>query len=463
MCNRINLSCLIKKSKEVYVSLKKFFYLAFYCIIFVFCLCGCGENKSFNSDTATLPENVGNDAGEASLDITSIDLSKYNFDNINLAIGSSYKLEELSAEEIICTSEKEEIATISENCEIVAKSEGRTNINISAGNQEKQFEVCVTNPQINITEANKIVGNTVLLMIYGTTSEVKWKSDNEAIATVEDGLVYAMPTGCGMSTDIHAYVDGKDLVCEINVEPIPQLDTTYKIFSEGERCSINEGEHLCNLTAYSNTNKVIHYTKEQIKDLSLIDEKELDFEEVLNLNKVDYSDGRTFPVYETHLGSNSYADDYTHIEIYLVGTSQKPNILTKDSGKYNIEVSYEAKEGYGIISVWLKHREIPFSSQNAGIVYLEVDGLEYCFNVYVRGRGINSINSIPHNYLVEEYTENDIVEVANSGDYSKIIQGSYTFMPGDLGSELGEKFVGALQDKAVSVCVDLLFAALFHI
>ncbi|MCH5260408.1 MAG: hypothetical protein J1F18_11675 [Lachnospiraceae bacterium] len=395
-------------------------------------------------------------------DTDSVDLSAYEFQDINLALGCSYDLNNLCAEDSLhCESENSNIAYISDNGELVAQSEGKTNIIVTNNEQSRSFQVCVTNPQISMTEINKIVGNTASLAVYGTTGDIVWQSDNDAIATVDDGgIVYAMPTGCGMSTSIHAYVDGTDLTCTINVEPVPQLDTTYKIYSEGHIRS-TLGSYNCNLTAYSNANKVIRFAQTQTDGSAFYEDFAAEIEEVINLNKVDYSDGYTFPIYETYVNDSlDRSGDFAHIEIYLVGTSQDANVLTKSTQAYEMEASYKAENGYGVISVWVN--ELGYTNQkNAGLVYVEVDGIEYCFNIQVRGYGLTSADNLPKSDTLEEYTENDVVEISYSGDYAELLQFSYTFLPNNVANEFGEKFVDTLQDKAVSACVDLLLSAIF--
>lgn len=468
---------------------KSFLNLRMYHILFTMllslCLCGCQEKVTAgsadtnfgvddNDDMVLSDEEVREDISEQNSaqnageitdteeHVAAVDLSVYEFQDINLALGCSYDLEDLCAEDgLSYESENSNIAYISDDGALVAQSEGKTNIIVANDRQSRGFQVCVTNPQISMTDINKIVGNTASLAVYGTTGDIVWQSDNDAIATVDDnGIVYAMPTGCGMSTNIHAYVDGADLVCMINVEPVPQLDTTYKIYSEGHIRS-TLGSYNCNLTAYSNANKVIRFAHAQTDGSAFYEDSAVEIEEVLNLSKIDYSDGYTFPVYETYINDSlDRSGDFAHIEIYLVGTSQDANVLAKSTQAYEMEVAYKAENGYGVISVWVN--ELGYTNQkNAGLVYVEVDGIEYCFNIQVRGYGLTNADNLPKSDTLEEYVENDVVEIAYSGDYSELLQFSYTFLPNNVANEFGEKFVDTLQDKAVSACVDLLLSAIF--
>lgn len=446
-------------------------------------LCGCQDkiridssDGFFDDDKAysngevqeNIPTQIGNLKAGKTIDtektLDSADLSVYEFRDINIALGCSFDLKDICAEDgLIYESENSKIVYVSDKDELIAQSEGKTNIIVKNNGQSISFQVCVTNPQISETKINKIVGRKTSLAVYGTTGDIVWQSDNDAIATVDDdGTVYAMPTGCGMSTNIHAYVDGTDLVCTIKVEPVPRLDTTYKIYSEGHIRSMN-GSYNCNLTAFSNANKIIRYSEAQT-DGSVFSDSEFlvtEIEDVMNLNKVDYSNGDTFPVYETYVNDSlDSSSDFSHIEVYLVGTSQNADVLVKSMKDYDVEASYEAKDGYGIISVWVK--QLGYTNyKNAGLVYVETDGIEYCFNIQVRGYGLTNADNLPKSDTLVEYVENDVVEISYSGDYSELLQLSYTFLPNSAVNELGEKFVDTLQDKAVSACVDLLFSVLF--
>lgn len=456
--------------KKIFYLQARIFHLFLFIILLSIAICGCGKKESVShTEVVSKSEEILQKAPEKteSKEIVnsnnSIDLSKFDFQDMNLAVGCRYDLADLGITDgLICQSQNSNVACISDNDMILAQSEGKTNITVSNGTQNKQFQICVTNPQISVTEACKVVGNTIPLAVYGTTGEIEWQSDNDAIATVENGVVYAMPTGCGMSTNIHAFVDGKDLVCKINVEPIPQLDTTYKIYSEGHIRSATAGDYNCTLTAFSNANKIISFSEEQSAESTFYENAYGTVEEVLNLNKVDYSNGYTFPVYETYVNDHISrgSDDFTHIEVYLVGTSQDANIIAKSTKNYNIETSYQAENGYGVISVWVENISYT-SNKNAGMIYIEVDGIEYCFNIQVRGWGLTNTDNLPKSDILEEYAENDVVEISYSGDYSELMQLSYTFIPNDIINGLGEKFIDALQDKAVSMCVDFLFSALF--
>ena len=443
---------------------KKLFLVCLLCIL---CFSACGAQSNNGKDTQA--NNGKNTESEHDNDtdtgknteseiVEKNDLSDCDFSNLNLALDCSFELSDRYPEGCEYKIEKTQIASVS-NGKLFAQTEGKTKVTVTYKGQSKEFQLCITNPQISTTVVNKIVGNTVSLIVYGTNSEVEWESDNDSIATVENGVVTAMPSGCGLSTNIHAYVDGKDLSCQINVEPIPQLSTTYKIFSESFIRSTIAGSYPCDLTAYSNVNKVIHYTEEQLADISGYSGKFADVEEVMNLGKVDYSDGRTFAVYETYIESILGNDDFTHIEIYLVGTSQDADVIAKSTKGYEMEVSYQAQEGYGIISVWL--RDNGRSGDHAGLVYLEVDGIEYCFGIQNRGYGITNPNFLPKSDILEVYTEDGVVKATNTTGYTELQQSSYTFFPAEFGQELADKFIDKLQDKAISKCVDLLFKIIF--
>lgn len=424
-------------------------------LLFAFSLIAC-ERQDSSAKMDDIPIESSEVIAEETKEPEEKDISMFDFSDVNLALGCAYELSERYPVECEFEVEKPQIASVSDGT-LSAKESGKTKVTVILEGQEKDFQLCVTTPQLSVTEVNKIVGRTATLTVYGTSSAVEWESDNDSIATVENGVVTAMPTGCGMSTNVHAYVDGMDLTCQINVEPIPQLDTTYKIYSEGHIRSTTAGHYDCDLTAYSNANQVIRYTEEQMSDLTAFGLRFSPAETVMNLGKVDYSDGCTFAVYESYTASVLGEDDFTHIEVYLVGTSQEADVLAKSTHGHEMQVSYQPQEGYGIISVWLKGS----GDNHAGLVYVEVDGVEYCFGVQNRGYGPTNQTFLPKSDVLIEYVEEGNVKANNTGGYSEIMQSSYTFIPTDLSNELTEKFIDTLQDKAISTCVDLLFEIIF--
>ena len=389
--------------------------------------------------------------------------SNYEFKDMNLAKGCTLNLSSLYPDDSLKFEiDNTNVIDFTVGNMIVAKSDGRANITVSNEKTSDSFEICVTNPQLSTTEVTKIVGNAVSLTLLGTTSEAEWTSDNEAIATVENGVVYAEPTGPGMSTNIHALVDGMDLVCKVNVEPVPQLDTAYMLYDMGYVDRIKE-QYNFYAKACSNTNKVINFTQEQMDSFTSYEDAFPSSEEVLNLNKVDYSNGCTFPVYEIYEKGSANEYGTSHIEIYLVGTSQDARVMTKCAKGWDIETSYEPQEGYGIITVWAKTISTRWHDDNVGLVYVEVDGLEYSFNIQNRrGESIFQPDRVPNSDRLVEFMSDKEETIINE-ECSDITDNSYTFISSELVEEMGEKFVDALQDKAVEVCVDLLFAAVFHI
>lgn len=451
--------------------MKMLFKGKIFCIfLLLMCITGCtsnnkSSNKNINENTVTAENKAVSAESEVKNEeviniVKEVDLSKYEFADMNLAVDCTFDLKEICNEEgLTIEIEKADLVSVLDGYKIKALSEGKTAVTIKSGNQSAQFKICITNPQISMTEVYKIVGKTATLTVYGTTGTVEWESDNEAIATVEDGVVYAMPAGCGMSTTIHAYVDGKDLECKVNVEPVPQLSTTYKIYENGKIENIYE-EYNYSLSICSNTNKISTFTEEQVNNFTTTTMEDPETQEVFDLNSVDYSNGTTFPVYETYIGHPDYHENY--IKVFLVGTSQDATVVAQCTDRYTMDVAYDANEGFGTISVWVK--QISYNPpENVGLVHIRVDDIDYCINI--RSRGIFNPYSIdalvPKSDVIEEFVKNDVVEKAYNGDFSEIKLASSTFIPNNKVGELGEMFIDKVQDKAVDMCVDLLFTALF--
>lgn len=390
-----------------------------------------------------------------------------SFSDMTLAVDCSKSIPlNDSITNVIWESSNPDIVTV-ENGTLTALSSGTTQITAYINEIPYTFEIVTTTPEINITSVRKIMGNTIQLVITGTNGEVTWRSDNTAIATVtETGLVTAEPTGCGQSTNVYATVDGKDLVCEITVEPIPQLESAYHIYGQGGawgNTNIVGTIDICTIA-----NSIEHHSvDESTGSISTTRES------VLDVGTVDYSDGLTYPIYETYQQQITREDNYTHSSVYLVGSSQNANIMVKkiqenystNTFSYEdydyVDVTYTPCDGYGIIDIWWRPDSSGYIT-NTAYVYLSIDGYVYQFAVENRG-AYYTTDTLAHTDLIEQRTENEIIVDYGNVDYEYVQNNSSTFISGGWTDELGDKVLNAMEDELISIGVSLLFKAVFHI
>lgn len=333
------------------------------------------------------------------------------------------------------------------------------------------FEVVATTPDITTTSVRKIIGNTEQVSILGTKGKVEWKSDNTAIATVSDtGLITAEGTGAGQSTIVHAYVDGMEFKIDVEVEPIPQLSSTYKIYGHQDDSTYKNA----NITICTNANEIVSF--EAARNPLREGEMHLNGpEKVLNVADADYSDGTTYPVY--HIFKGRSKDNANYTDVYLVGTSQEATVLVQawsyPTGLFiesSSTVTYEAGEGYGIIHIY--ERGGGFTD---GLVTVSVDGYQYQFMIMTMKYGTyapsgyssggyfsyGKIDELPVDYMVEECSVDEVV-VASNRNYSAVSANSKTYNPGNEWVErIGTKFVESLEKQAIDMAAGALLKFIF--
>lgn len=393
-------------------------------------------------------------------------LEDYDWQDKYVAVGAVISLN-LPTEKfgLSYSSSDEEKVTVDAAGMVTGIASGSALISVNSGEGEKSFRVYVTMPEISLTQVTKIAGNNVQLNILGTNGETEWYTDNPAVASVdENGLVTALSTGSGQSTSIHALVDGTELTCRISVEPIPRLESAYKLFAFSEGTAVRQYNSYISIC--SNANKCVTYTEDEYQRLSSYsgsNSKEEypapEVQEVLDIAEVDYTSGLTFPLYEIYylsklIGSPTI-DEYTHSEIYLVGSSQDAEVLAISNNK-KLQVSYEACEGYGIISVYYDVRNFEI-----GLVKIKIDGYEYAFAIRARGSGPDTEDQVPKADIVEELVHDDKVVFSTDISQTGLYRDSRAYIPSGWVSSLGEKMFSAAEDKAISAAVDLLFKIVF--
>lgn len=452
-------------------------------IYIVVSLCGCTVNSGGTktessasktqqvSNTVECPSDTASGEVETSttefetddlkVDLYESDLSK--LDSINLAVGSTIDINNLLGINNLMLATNSSCIRV-DNGSITGVTSGKASVTIDNSSNKAEFSVCITDPKLTQTEIVKVACSSASVSVLGTTGQVEWYSDNEAIATVNDGIITAESTGCGMNTKIHAIVDGKDLACDVTVEPIPQIHSMYKLYSESNVRSITAGNYDVQAEISSNTNTIIKLESvDQLQDKSALEN--VKFEDVLKLSDVNYTDGLVLPVFDTYMEPGE-SSGYSHSEIYILGSSQNANVLAKPAYGYELDCKYENEDGYGVLNIYAKYGDKSSRSELVGIIQCEIDGLRYDVAVRSRSRGPIKQEMIPDSDIVESFVVNNLDQSQDSGvnsNYSDMVSMSCTFIPNDFVERVGEKFVEAVEDKAISICVDLLFAAVFHI
>ena len=406
-----------------------------------------GVIKALTPGTATITVSVGDNQ-------KCVEVGVNPFSDMTLAV-NCFKTLELNdvISDVRWESSAPEVVSVSEGT-INSLSAGASTITAYIDEIPYSFEVVATTPDISTTSVRKIIGNTQQISIMGTNGQVEWKSDNTAIATVSDtGLITAEPTGAGQTTVVHAYVDGMEFKVDVEVEPIPQLSSTYKIYGyQNDNTYKNAKITLC-----ANANEIV---KRQFSELGGWN---CEIKDVINVAEADYSDGMTYPLYRTFARPNYDENNYTHTEVYLMGTSQKAEVLIKqfplnthvdELQETDSIVTYEACEDYGIIHIYDK------VSGGIKIITVSIDGYKYEFAVAdmadKKGYGRSAffydmLNAIPQEFVIEECSVDEII-THQATDSSALVANSRTYHTNnDWIERVGTKFVQELEDQAIEM------------
>ncbi len=149
-----------------------------------------------------------------------------------------------TTDEIIWSSEDESVATVDQTGKVTAVNKGTVLITVTAGNVSATCEITVVIPATDIAldkeEATIEKGETLTLEVTvvpeDTTDELVWSSSDEAVATVENGVVTAVAPGTATITVTAGAVSA---TCEVTV-----VISATDIALDKEEATIEKGETL---------------------------------------------------------------------------------------------------------------------------------------------------------------------------------------------------------------------------
>lgn len=143
--------------------------------------------------------------------------------NITISVGESFKLK-MKGTNQYCewSSSKKNVAMISYG-EVTGKKKGTAYITAKVGKKKYKCKVRVEEPKLS-TNALEFLIDDKPQQIYlkGTNRKVTWRTTDESVATVQNGMV--IPKGSGWC-DIIAKVGGKEYECSVHVKN--ELNAVY--------------------------------------------------------------------------------------------------------------------------------------------------------------------------------------------------------------------------------------------
>ena len=187
-------------------------------------------------------------------------------------VGATYEVKAKNADDATWTSDDETVATVSSSGVITAVKGGIATITLSNGKESLTFTVTVKTPSITLNSefATVQTGNTLNLEATADpeNSPVVWKSENQDIATVENGVVTAKLPGI---TKITATISVNNIeyqsICEVTVSQLvynPVIDESifeqvyYQREGEIDLSYVNTDENIVNFNYTVNAEKEVY-------------------------------------------------------------------------------------------------------------------------------------------------------------------------------------------------------------
>lgn len=144
-----------------------------------------------------------------------------------LYVNNQYVLYATGVSSVSWSSSNSSVATVNSNGVVTAKKSGTANITAKSGKNSVTCKITVKNgTSVNIS--NTSISNfrrTKSLLLKSSTSGVKWKSSNESIAKVNDGVVDS--TSKSGYVTITAYTSSGAATCLVEVIPSDNVRFTY--------------------------------------------------------------------------------------------------------------------------------------------------------------------------------------------------------------------------------------------
>ena len=178
-----------------------------------------GKVGYVHKDYVTMNPIEGDNSGNTSTTFKLSDTSE------TIYVGSKYALTATGATEVTWSSSNTSVATVDKNGVVTAVSAGTATIKAKSGKNTLSCTITVKSGySVNISSTSLDIpsGKSVLLRSY--TSGVSWKSSNESIATVKNGIVDTKKSGY---VTITAYTSSGSASCLINVTDSASIRFTY--------------------------------------------------------------------------------------------------------------------------------------------------------------------------------------------------------------------------------------------
>ncbi len=138
---------------------------------------------------------------------------------------------------VIWKSENEDIAVV-DNGYVIAKKAGVTKIIGTINGLELSFNVTVKERVLSINNISLFSGDSKKITVSGTETKVIWSSEDDTVATVNNGVVTALKPG---TTKIHANTGTQDLECVVTVDKSSLKKDSISLYIDDEDSIVVKG------------------------------------------------------------------------------------------------------------------------------------------------------------------------------------------------------------------------------
>lgn len=147
-----------------------------------------------------------------------------------LVVGKSFKLKLKGAKsKVTWKNSNKKVIKVSKSGKVTAKKKGKATVTAISGDTKKKCKVTVEEPYLSQTSIVMYVDEEIDLQLLGCAHYPEWESEDDYIAEVYDGTVYAWSSG---ETVIKARIHGKTYKCVVtvldSVEEVNSMDTVVE-------------------------------------------------------------------------------------------------------------------------------------------------------------------------------------------------------------------------------------------
>lgn len=158
-----------------------------------------------------------------------------------LIVGQSLKINiKGNNKKVTWSSSRKKVATVSKKGRVKAIKKGTATIKAKVGSKVLKCKIKVESPVLSKKQIWTLPGETEKVLLKGNSQDVVWESNNESVATVDDGTITTVSEG---KATIYARVGKKTYKCSVYVSDSSMKETIKNIQGVVGRTNEIRAEH----------------------------------------------------------------------------------------------------------------------------------------------------------------------------------------------------------------------------